>query len=146
VETVQPSASCATLPRGPEPRPTRGRVLLVGVPRGGAARLGRALARAGYQPVPVADGAEALVQLRRGRFVAVLLADMLPGIPGEALLPGLRVAWPELPVIFLRRPGARLEAEPFTNGAHACLVAPVRAHDLLRVLEEAMRGALEVRG
>jgi CheY-like chemotaxis protein len=122
--------------------PRRGRVLLVGTPRGGGARLSRALARAGYQPVQVDDGAAALVRLRRGGFAAVLLADDLPGIRGEALLPGLRVAWPELPVIFVRRPGeAGRGAEAVASGAAACLVAPVRAPDLLRAIREAMAAA-----
>jgi CheY-like chemotaxis protein len=114
-------------------------VLLVGAPHGGRARLGRTLARSGYQAVFVSDGAEALVRLRRGGFVAVLLADELPGIAGHALLPGIRVAWPEVPVIFVRRPGAAAcEAEALAGGAHACLVAPVRAAALLRALREAV--------
>jgi DNA-binding response OmpR family regulator len=117
--------------------PRRGRLLLVGARCGGRARLGRALARQGYQAVYVRDGAEALLRLRRGDFAAVLLADDLPGIVGQALLPGLRVAWPEVPVIFVRRPGEMERvAEALANGAHACLVAPVRASDLLRALNE----------
>ncbi len=111
----------------------RGRVLVVGAP--GGARLGRALARHGFQTVSVGDGAEALLRLRQGGFAAVLLADELPGIPGQALLPGLRVAWPEVPVIFVARAAqAQHAANVVANGAHACLVAPMRAPDVLRAL------------
>lgn len=117
--------------------PRRGRVLLVGSRCGGRARLGRALAQRGYQMVRVEDGAEALLQLRQSDFAAVILTDELPGLTGQALLPGLRVAWPEVPVIFVRRPGeAGRIAEALAHGAHACLVAPVRAPDLLRALAE----------
>jgi DNA-binding NtrC family response regulator len=124
--------------------PRRGRVLLVGAPWGGRARLSRALARYGYQTVAVNDGAEALVRLRRGDFRAMVLADELPGIPGHALLPGLRVAWPELPVILVRRPGhVQGGAEAMANGARACLVSPVRASALLRALVDAESGSPE---
>ena len=120
--------------------PHRGRVLLVGEPCRGRARLARALARSGYQPLCVDDGAAALIQLRRRAFAAVLLSDDLPGIRGKALLPGIRVAWPELPVIFVRRPddGAG-SSVALASGANTCLVAPVRASEVLRALGAAGR-------
>jgi CheY-like chemotaxis protein len=128
----------ARRPAGTRPAqraPRRGRVLLVGAPCGGRARLGRVLARHGYRTVSAGDGAEALLRLRQGDFAAILLADDLPGIPGQSLLSGLRVAWPEVPVIFVRRPGQAPHAtEAVANGAYACLVASLRAPDLLRTL------------
>ncbi len=118
--------------------PGHGRILLVGTPRRGRARLTRALAASGYRTLYVCDGAEALIRLRRGGVAAVLLADDLPGIRGQALLPGIRVAWPELPVIFVRRPGETASgAEALASGAHACVVAPVRAAALLQALRAA---------
>jgi CheY-like chemotaxis protein len=45
------------------------------------------------------------------------------------------VAWPEVPVIFVgRRMQAQQATEALANGARACLVAPLRAPDLLRTL------------
>jgi DNA-binding response OmpR family regulator len=137
-------ASARLTPRSADPvlrdghrAPDRGRLLLVGVSRGERGRLTRALGASGFRAVCVNDGAEALICLHRGGIAAVLLPDDLPGIRGLALLPGIRMAWPELPVIFVRPSGETANGgETLGNGAYACLEAPVRAAELLTALRE----------
>lgn len=89
----------------------------------------------------VASGAEALAQAKTGRFDAILLDGMMPGLDGYETCRQLKAdpATAEIPVVFLTAKTQREETRrALTIGAIACLTKPFDpmtiAGDLRRVL------------
>jgi len=104
--------------------------------------LGRAMTRAGYRSLTAADGAEALVILRK-ESVDVLLTDLkMPGVDGMTLLDRARVDFPETVVIILTAfATVDLAVEAMKKGAYDFLTKPVH----LDKLELLLRHALDAR-
>lgn len=97
--------------------------------------LATRLRSCGYEVVQAADTAEVLIRLRSRPFAAVVMDLALPGIHPVELLPGLRTAWPDTPVILLGPHGNETRREVvLDSGMYACLPKPVQPDDLLRSL------------
>jgi DNA-binding response OmpR family regulator len=96
--------------------------------------LAAALRSKGIEVVQAADTAQMLVRLHGWPFAAVVLDQALPGIHPLALLPGLRMAWPDTPVILLGPSGDGACQQALECGAHAFLPKPVLPDELLRSL------------
>jgi len=98
--------------------------------------LAASLQSRGCEVVQAADTAEMLVRLRSHSFAAVVMDHTLPGIHPLELLPGLRMAWPDTPVILLGLSGDdTCRQAALKSGAHAVLPKPVQPDDLLRTLQ-----------
>ena len=98
--------------------------------------LAASLQSRGCEVVQAADTAEMLVRLRSHSFAAVVMDHTLPGIHPLELLPGLRMAWPDTPVILLGLSGDdTCRQAALKSGAHAVLPEPVQPDDLLRTLQ-----------
>jgi DNA-binding response OmpR family regulator len=97
--------------------------------------LAASLRSRGFEVVQAADTAEMLVRLCGGPFVAVVMDQALPGIHPLELLPGMRMAWPDTPVILLGQTGDdTCQQAALKSGAHAVLPKPVQLDGLLRTL------------
>ena len=98
--------------------------------------LAASLQSRGCEVVQAADTAEMLVRLRSHSFAAVVMDHTLPGIHPLELLPGLRMAWPDTPVILLGpSDDDTCRQAALKSGAHAVLPKPVQPDDLLRTLQ-----------
>ncbi len=115
------------------------RILVVG--RHGPTRrlIVDTLPQAGYIAEAVDDGAQALVRLHAEPFAAVLLDPDLPGISGLELLPGLRVAWPETPVLLLARPGTCTSVGGQERDVPSHLSLPLTREGVLNAVRRVVR-------
>jgi CheY-like chemotaxis protein len=94
--------------------------------------LATMLAHHGYDPLPAADGAEAIevYRVRAGGVAAVVLDVRMPGLDGPATLEALRALDPALPCVFLTGdPGGYSAADLRARGA-AVLGKPVGLNQL----------------
>lgn len=93
------------------------------------------LTQEGYQVQAVEDGAYALIQLHAEPFAAIMMDHDLPGIQALDLLPGLRLAWPETPVVMICTfHDAHACSAALERGARACLAKLFRMDHLLCML------------
>jgi DNA-binding response OmpR family regulator len=98
-----------------------------------------ALTQEGYRVDAVEDGAQALIRLHAEPFAAIIMDHDLPGVRGVDLLPGLRLVWPEIPVLMIcTADGAHACSEAVGRGASGCLAMPFRMEHLLRALRRAI--------
>ena len=124
-----------------EGRPaTPGRVLVVD----DDPRLNRIFAdvlrEAGFAVDTVSDGGHALALLERAPFDAIISDLALPGVGGMDLLRTVRERGLEVPVIFVTgTPHLSTAMEAVEFGAFRYLLKPVDAHQLLQVVERAVR-------
>jgi DNA-binding NtrC family response regulator len=81
----------------------------------------------GYRVETVADGAEALVAVRRRRPALILLDIDMPGMSGVEALRGVRAIDATIPVIMVTgNTSARVAGEVITDGAYSYLPKPVK--------------------
>lgn len=98
-----------------------------------------ALIQEGYRVEAVEDGAQALIRLHAEPFAAIVMDRDLPGVQGLDLLPGLRLAWPETPVVMIcTLDDGHTCSAALERGAHAWLAKPFRMEHLLRTLRQAI--------
>ncbi|MCE3222415.1 MAG: putative Response regulator, CheY-like [Nitrospira sp.] len=116
-----------------------GKRVLVADDEGGVRRLiVTLLHQAGYNVHQAADGMEALVEMKKWRFDAVVAEYSLPRLDGVRLLLLSRMMWPEVPVVLL---SADLTDLPLTlqkQGASALVPKPFAPQELLQALAEAV--------
>lgn len=96
------------------------------------------LSVAGYEPVPVADGQEALDLLMTGEHFDVALVDvMLPGVDGFQLMAPLKARG--VPVIFLTaKNDLESKLTGLTSGAEDYIVKPFEIMELLVRMEKVL--------
>ncbi len=86
------------------------------------------------------DSQQALVQLERGAFSAVLLDVTMPGLPGDKLLEKIVEAYPDLPVIMLTgRDQVETAVECMRKGAFDFVVKNWDEERLLASVKRALR-------
>ncbi len=114
-------------------------ILVVDDERSNRASLGRILARAGYDVVEAASGAEALDRLR-SRSTAVLLTDLkMPGMDGVELLRAARLVSPDIEVVLMTAYGTvETAVEAMKEGAYDFLTKPLKRHDVLQAVSKAV--------
>ena len=101
-----------------------GKRVLIADDEGGVRRLIVALLhRAGYSVHQAADGVEALAEMKKWRFDALMAEYTLPRLDGVRLLLLSRMMWPEIPVLLL---SAHTAHEPVPQSEPGC---PGQAHD-----------------
>lgn len=107
------------------------------------------LTGAGYEVVLANDGADALYQLGRGRFDAILMDINMPNLDGLKLMEIMGEKGIDTPAIFLTAlPGNELEAKGFELGASDFIRKPIQKEILLmrvkNVLAKTQRRNVEV--
>lgn len=146
VPLVEGSVAAATLERNPR-RGAGGRILLVDDDAAERLHVTARLEEAGYAVTPASSGSEGLTRLREGRFDAVVLDLVMPGLSGLEVLRAARVdeRLTDLPFVVL-------SALYITRSERAVLgpgVASVvrkgegTADELLRALERALAATSE---
>ena len=99
------------------------------------------LHRAGYIVHQAGDGMEALTEMKRWRFDAVLADYSLPRLDGVRLLLLSRMMWPEVPVLLLSADLTDLPLALRKQGASALVPKPFGPQELLETLQSAMSPA-----
>ncbi len=95
------------------------------------------LSVAGYEPVPVYDGADALASIEGERFDLALLDVMLPGIDGFKLLSPVRAHG--IPVIYLTaKNDVESKVQGLRDGAEDYIVKPFEILELLVRIEKVL--------
>lgn len=96
----------------------------------------------GYEAIAVRGGEEALQELRRARYDAVVLDLRMPGLDGIATLEQIRALDPALPVLLLSgHADMSKAAEAMQKGAADYLLKPAQVDKLC----ERIRSAIELR-
>lgn len=122
------------------------RLLLVEDDRRIALPTINALTDVGHDVQWEADGTQGLARAQEGRFDALLLDVMLPGLSGFEVARQLRIGGEELPIIFLTaRGGLDDRVEGLDLGGDAYLVKPFELPELLAVLRAVVRRGAAVR-
>ena len=97
----------------------------------------------GHRVAVASDGAEALKLLAEEEFSVVLTDLRMKGMQGIELLAEVKRAYPDINVILMTAFGSVETAiEAIKQGASDYLVKPIKADDLVRVTERAIREAL----
>lgn len=103
--------------------------------------LNEVLIGEGYEVAEACDGAEALLALHQVPFDAVILDKNMGGLSGMDILPGLRTAYPETPIVFITAFGdEHTGTAALGKGAFAFLRKPFRMEELLESLRRALHG------
>ncbi|MFI5213723.1 MAG: response regulator [Gemmatimonadales bacterium] len=120
--------------------PTLASVLIVDDDDMVRSAITRYLQRTGYEPVPAANGEEALERLNERRFDAMLCDIRMPGISGVELLPKAIAKDPDIAVLMLTAVGDPSSAISCLRvGAADYLVKPVELAELQHALQYALR-------
>lgn len=101
------------------------------------------LERAGYIVHSVADGIEALSEMKIWRFDAVMADCAMPRLDGVRLILLSRMMWPQIPVLLLSAEFLELPELVKKQGLCALISKPFDPQDLLRTLHEALALASE---
>jgi DNA-binding response OmpR family regulator len=101
--------------------------------------LMRILQAQGWEAGAAYDGEEAMLQVKQGRWDAVLLDIKMPKLDGLAALKQMRQYDPNLPVVLITGDAERGDMmEAYRSGADACLVKPLDDQDLVKAIREAL--------
>lgn len=104
--------------------------------------LGQGLAEAGFSVDGAADGARGLADARTGRYDAVVLDLMLPGMPGIDVLRALRKEGRATPVLILTaRDGVEARVAGLDAGADDWMTKPFALAELTARLRALIRRA-----
>jgi CheY-like chemotaxis protein len=108
-------------------------VLVVDDESGVRLTLAAMLAHHGYEPLPVANGEEAVTEcrVRLSGVAAVVLDVRMPGMDGPTTLDALRTLVPQLPCVFVSGyTGDYTEADLLARGGATVLGKPVALNQL----------------
>lgn len=108
------------------------------------AHLGRTLVmvlqRGGFDAHLAPDGRSALLRLQQHDYAGLLLDLNMPGMGGLDLLPTLRRAYPNLPVLILTADASSESAQTaFNHGVSGYLLKPFDPRELVERLSAALR-------
>jgi two-component system chemotaxis response regulator CheY len=91
--------------------------------------------------VEAADGLEALRRFSQGRFDLVVTNINMPGLNGLELIGSVRAADAHVPVLVISTEGSeRVKARALELGASSYLTKPVRAEEVLAVVQGLLAG------
>ena len=99
------------------------------------------LEAAGYTVHGAEDGMEALAEMKKRRFDAVVADYRMPRLDGEQFLLLSRLMWPQTPTILLSAEHADLPVMLKMQGACALLPKPFDSQGLLQTLQAAVEAA-----
>ena len=99
------------------------------------------LEEAGYTVHGVEDGMEALAEMKKRRFDAVVADYRMPRLDGEQFLLLSRLMWPQTPTILLSAEHADLPVMLKMQGACALVPKPFDSQGLLQTLQAAVEAA-----
>ncbi len=123
----------------PEAAGPRPRVLVVDDDAMVRRAIERMLSTAGFDVTTVQDGREAVYELGRAKFEAVLTDIMMPGMSGIDLLRAAREQDLELPVLLMTgAPDVKTAADAVQYGACEYIFKPVLPTDLTRAMRRAI--------
>jgi DNA-binding response OmpR family regulator len=88
--------------------------------------------------VQAGDGLEALSELQKRHFHAMITDERMPYLDGLDLLWQSRLTWPNLPVILLSDNHEQIAEFAAARGAYACLPKPVDVRQLMSLLSAVM--------
>ncbi len=96
------------------------------------------LEQAGYIVHAAADGVEALGEMKKRRFDAVISDFHMPRLNGEQFLLLCRLMWPDIPVLLLSADLREVPLPLKQHGASMLLAKPFSSQSLLRALHESV--------
>lgn len=99
------------------------------------------LHQAGYIVHQAADGLEALAEMKRWHFDALMADYTLPRLDGMRLLLLSRMMWPEVPVLLLSADLTDVPLSLKKQGACALIAKPLDSGELLERLQAATSSA-----
>ena len=96
------------------------------------------LEQAGYIVHAAVDGVEALGEMKKRRFDAVISDFHMPRLDGEQFLLLCRLMWPDIPVVLLSAELRELPASLKQQGARILISKPFSPQMLLQTLYESV--------
>ena len=99
------------------------------------------LEEAGYTVHAVEDGMEALAEMKKRRFDAVVADYRMPRLDGEQFLLLSRLMWPQTPTVLLSAEHTDLPVILKMQGSCALVPKPFDSQGLLRTLQSAVEAA-----
>lgn len=93
--------------------------------------IAEALTKAGYSCTQAFSGTEALLYLEREDYALAIMDLMLPGLPGEALLPKLKERKPIPVIVVSAKDGLDSKVDLLTSGAEDYLTKPFAIPELV---------------
>lgn len=96
------------------------------------------LEQAGYIVHAAIDGVEALGEMKKRRFDAVISDFHMPRLDGEQFLLLSRLMWPDIPVVLLSADLRELPPSLKQQGARILVSKPFSPHMLLEALHESI--------
>jgi len=99
------------------------------------------LERAGYSVYVAFDGKQAVEELKKRRFDAVVTDHHMPRMNGFQLILLGRLVWPETPMILLSGDDRSLAVMAKQGGAYGCLSKPYDTAGLLTLMQSAIQSA-----
>ena len=96
------------------------------------------LEQAGYIVHAAVDGVEALGEMKKRRFDAVISDFHMPRLDGEQFLLLCRLMWPDIPVVLLSAELQELPASLRQQGVRILVSKPFSPQVLLQTLHEAV--------
>lgn len=103
------------------------------------------LEKAGYSVYVASDGRQALEEMKKRRFDAVVTDHHMPKINGFQLILLGRLVWPDIPMILLSGDDRSLAEMAAQGGAYGCLRKPYDVAELLDLMRSAIQSAQERR-
>jgi len=113
-------------------------ILIVEDDDGNRKLLALLLEEAGYAAHHATDGLEALEEMKRVTFDAVITDRDMPRMNGLELLAQSRALWPEIPVILVSAHAIDARETVELRGAFAWVQKPYEAPDLLAIVQAAV--------
>ncbi len=99
------------------------------------------LEEAGYTVHAVEDGMEALAEMKKRRFDAVVADYRMSRLDGEQFLLLSRLMWPQTPTVLLSAEHAELPVNLKMQGACVLVPKPFDPQGLLQVLQSSVEAA-----
>lgn len=100
--------------------------------------VGVVLEQAGYIVHAAVDGIEALAEMKKRRFDAVISDFHMPRLDGEQFLLLCRLIWPDIPVLLLSAELQTLPPSLKQQGARILVSKPFSPQTLLQALHESV--------
>ncbi len=121
------------------------RVLVVDDKEDGRQLLADLLEQAGFNVHLAADGLQALQEMKKRHFDAVITDYHMPRMNGREFMVHRRAAWPNTPVVILSGYTGDLADHVIEQGAFAWVHKPYEAQHLLSLLRSAMQRSFKDR-
>lgn len=97
--------------------------------------------KAGYSVYVAFDGKQAVEEMKKRRFDAVVTDHHMPRMNGFQLILLGRLVWPETPMILLSGDDRSLDAMAKQGGAFGCLRKPYDTAELLGLMQSAIHSS-----